>query len=82
MPSKPGKVQLNLWIAEGTSKDLESLASQMHLRGRTQVAEWIIERYLATVTKPQRQAGMIQVVRSPAKADGGKDQEKKRRVKQ
>lgn len=47
VPEKAGKKQLNLWISEDTDKALRRLAPQLHLRGRTQLAEVIIQEYLA-----------------------------------
>lgn len=47
VPTKLGKKQLNLWLSDATITALENLAPQFHLRGRTQVAEVIIERFLA-----------------------------------
>lgn len=46
VPDKPDKKQLNLWVSKETDDALRELAPQMHLRGRTQVAEVIIENYL------------------------------------
>ena len=46
VPDKPDKKQLNLWVSKEIDDTLRELAPKMHLRGRTQVAEVIIESYL------------------------------------
>jgi hypothetical protein len=46
VPVKEGKVQLNLWVSEDMDKALKRLAQQRNLRGRTQMAEIILNQYL------------------------------------
>lgn len=75
VPSKPGKVQLNLWISEDLNKALVKHAPERHLRGRTQLAEMIIEEYLATLAR-QRRAPVIRV--AEAKTEERVDQRRKR----
>ena len=47
VPIKPGKKQLNLWITEEADSALTRLAAKLSLRGRTQLAQIVLERYLA-----------------------------------
>lgn len=57
MPAHPDKKQLNLWVWNETYEKLTRLAPAMHLRGRTQVAEFIIEDFLSRLDDENGGAG-------------------------
>jgi hypothetical protein len=68
VPKKPGKVQLNLWVAESTNEALTEMAKKYHLRGRTQVAEVVIEKYLPKWIEQQEK---VSAEEAPPTAMGG-----------
>jgi hypothetical protein len=57
VPTKEGKKQLNLWIPEAVDNELKRLAPVFNLRGRTQVAEHIIFKFLENLPQEQELPG-------------------------